>query len=136
MRDEPLGEWIVHKLNRIDERTEIIMASISDLVTEDAALADEVNQVLALVQEDSALIAQLQGAIGSGNLDPQQQTDVDNLFAQLTAQHDKIAAALNPPAPAPAPADPTTGANAPVDTTAAPEVPETPAPVDGEAVNG
>ena len=78
------------------------MAALADLVTADAALGDEINQVLALVTQDTALIAQLQGAIGSGNLDPQQQATVDNLFSQINAQHDQIAAALSPPAPTPA----------------------------------
>lgn len=86
-------------LNRLREMETRIMATLEDVVAADAALGEEVNQVIALVQADAALIAQLQGAIGSGNLSPQQQADVDNVFAQINAQHDSIVAALSPAAP-------------------------------------
>lgn len=116
---------LMYKLNEIDERTESIMSTIQDLVTEDAALGDEINQVIAAVQADGALIAQLQAAIGSGNLSPQQQADVDNLFAQVTAQHDQIVAALTPAAPAPAP-----------EPVPAPPADATPPPATPDPVNG
>ena len=96
---------IVCRLNEIDERLEIIMATLADLLSADTALGDEINQVLALVQQDAALIASLQGAIGSGNLSADQQAQVDNLFAQINAQHDAIATALAPPAAPAPPAD-------------------------------
>ena len=87
---------------RILRRLEEIMSTLADLVAEDTALQTEVDAVIAQLAAQNALIAQLQGAIGSGTLSPQDQATVDNLFTQLTAQHDAIVAALNPAAP-PAP---------------------------------
>lgn len=97
---------------RIIQLEKRIMSTLADLVTEDAALQDEVTQIITLVQTDNALIAQLQGTIGSGNLNPQDQATVDSLFSQLTAQHDSIVAALSPAPPATNEPAPT-----PVDTT-------------------
>lgn len=107
-------------LNRLKEMETRIMSSLADAVAADQALGDEITQVLALVQEDTATIAQLQGAIGSGNLPPDQQADVDALVAKINAQHDQIAAALNPPATPPVEAPPADGT--PLDS---------PAPIDG-----
>lgn len=91
-------------LSQLSEMEQHIMSSLADLLTEDASLNDEINQVIALVQQDATLINDLKGTIGSGNLNPTQQSQVDALFAQMTAQHDAIVAALQPaPAPAPAP---------------------------------
>lgn len=93
-------------LEAIFDRLDQIMATLADLTAADAALNDEVNAVVALVQTDTELIKNLQGAIGSGNLTADQQATVDALFAQINTQHDTIAAALTgaaPPAPASVP---------------------------------
>ena len=104
-----LDQAIINRLDILDTRLRSIMATLADLTAEDSALNDEVNAVIAALQNQAALIAQLQAAIGSGNLTADQQATVDNLFGQLTTQHDEIAAALAPPvaapAPEPAPAD-------------------------------
>lgn len=101
---------IVLQLDRIEERLherfDLIMSTLEEVLAADAQLGDEINQVIAAVQADTALIAQLQAAIGSGNLTAEQQANVDNLFGQITAQHDQIVAALTPAAPAPVEAPP------------------------------
>jgi len=71
-----------------------IVASLQDLTAADATLNDEINQIVALVTADNALITQLQGTLGSGNLTPDQQAQVDALLAQMTAQNATITAAL------------------------------------------
>lgn len=109
-------EQLDHNAERLHERLDLIMATLQEVLDADAQVGDEINQVIALLQEDTALIAQLQGQIGSGNLPPEQQANVDNLFTQLQAQRDQINAALNPniPTPAPAPAPPVVTPDAPV----------------------
>lgn len=97
---------IWNKLNEIDERTEQIMATLQEVLDADAQVGDEINQVIALLNQDTALIQQLQAQIGSGNLPPDAQLSVDNLFTQLSAQRDQVIAALNPAAPAPVEAPP------------------------------
>lgn len=86
-------------LHGIIERLDIIMSTLADLVTEDAALQTEIDTIVALVTQDNTLIQQLQATIGSGNLTAEQQAQVDSIAQQMTAQNAQIVAALTPVAP-------------------------------------
>jgi hypothetical protein len=88
--------------SRIIRRLDKIMATLAEAAAVDAELQATLDQVTANDAAQDALILQLQGQIGSGNLPPDQQAIVDNLFTQLSAQRDQAKATLNPAAP-PAP---------------------------------
>lgn len=92
---DAIGVLIEVKIyNRLSEMESHIMSTLADLLAEDAELTDEVNQIVVLLNEDTQLIKDLQGTIGSGNLTPDQQTAVDSLFAQIGASRDQIKAAI------------------------------------------
>lgn len=83
----------------LQDLKEELMATLAEVLAADTELSAEVGQAIQLLQTDTALIQQLQDAINAGNLSPEAQAQVDQLFGEITANRDALAAALSPPAP-------------------------------------
>lgn len=87
-----LEERILRKLDHMEHR---IMSTLAEVLAADAQLTDEVNQAIQLIQTDTQLIRDLQGTIGSGNLPPEAQAQVDQIFTDLGTNRDNLVAALS-----------------------------------------
>lgn len=81
------------------ERHEQIMATLAEILAEDNELQTEVDAIVTLLNQDTALIAQLQATIGSGNLPPDLQATADLIFSQVGSQRDQAIAALKADTP-------------------------------------
>lgn len=89
-----------HKLNRLLDRSDNIMATLDDLVSAAAAEDTKIDSLIALVEALKAKV----DAIVAGELSPEQQAKIDAAFASITDNPDRIQAAIDantPTEPAP-----------------------------------
>lgn len=115
-------------LSRLSEMETRIMATLTEAGAVDADIQTQLDQVVILLNADTALIQDLKGQIGSGNLPPDQQAAVDGLFAQLTAQREQLKSVIlaDTPAPEPTPEPAPEPTPAPVEAPTAEPTPDVP----------